>query len=355
MASTFREFRSSIRKPKPSPPDWTMTGHTLWYTRCPVPSPLGLAVQLGWLDEAFQADGIAVQSVLDSPQQSVRGSHFSHHLPWSVRQGGNIPALWARAQGAPTRLLGLSWTDEFQAIITTGNTHLGQAKELRGRRLALPRKPGDQIDFHGATALKGIWSALTTAGLDLNAVELVDCTNHEPSLLDTRQSDLFGLRRRQPYFQELAALVRGEVDAIFVKGAEGILIANLIGAQVVVQTGQHPDPIIRVNNGCPRPLTVDDALVQERPDLVTKLVSLVDRADQWAHAHPSDTLRFVAREMGCSEEAVLASNGPHLHTTLSLGLIQEQVDALAFFQHFLFEHGFIPNDLPVSDWVYRTT
>src|SRR5690606_4497389 len=65
-----------------------------------------------------------------------------------------------------------------------------------------------------------------------------------------------------------------EVDAIFVKGAEGILIANLIGAQVVVQTGQHPDPIIRVNNGCPRPLTVDDALVQERPDLVTKLVSL---------------------------------------------------------------------------------
>src|SRR5690554_3507466 len=132
MASTFREFRSSIRKPKPSPPDWTMTGHTLWYTRCPVPSPLGLAVQLGWLDEAFQADGIAVQSVLDSPQQSVRGSHFSHHLPWSVRQGGNIPALWARAQGAPTRLLGLSWTDEFQAIITTGNTHLGQAKELRG-------------------------------------------------------------------------------------------------------------------------------------------------------------------------------------------------------------------------------
>lgn len=354
MVSIFRGYRNWMKKLKPSPPDEPMTGHTLWYTRCPVPSPLGLAVQLGWLDEAFQKAGVAVQSVLDSPQQSVRGSHFSHHLPWSVRQGGNIPALWARAHGASTRLLGLSWTDEFQAIITVGNTHIGQARDLRGRRLALPRRPSDQIDFHGATALKGIWSALTTAGLDLKDVELVDCTNHETALLATTQANLFGLRRRQPYFQELAALAKGEVDAIFVKGAEGIFIANLIGAQLVVQTGQHPDPIIRVNNGCPRTLTVDNALVQERPDIVARLVSLVDRAGQWADEHPADTLRFVAREMGCSEEAVLASNGPDLHTTLGLGLIQEQVDALAFFQHFLFEHDFIPNDFSVTDWVYLT-
>jgi 2'-hydroxybiphenyl-2-sulfinate desulfinase len=30
---------------------------TLWYTRCPVPSGLGIAIQLGWMEEAFAAKG----------------------------------------------------------------------------------------------------------------------------------------------------------------------------------------------------------------------------------------------------------------------------------------------------------
>jgi hypothetical protein len=34
--------------------------------------------------------------------------------------------------------------------------------------------------------------------------------------------------------------VRGEVDAIFVKGAEGVLVANLIGAQIVSEFGLTP-------------------------------------------------------------------------------------------------------------------
>ncbi|HXZ09102.1 MAG TPA: ABC transporter substrate-binding protein, partial [Paraburkholderia sp.] len=49
---------------------------------------------------------------------TIRRSHFTHSQPWSFRQGGNIPALWARSQGSDTRLIGLSWVDEFQALIT---------------------------------------------------------------------------------------------------------------------------------------------------------------------------------------------------------------------------------------------
>lgn len=73
---------------------------TLWYTRCPVPTGLGIALQQGWLEEALRADGTSLRSLRESDQEAVRESHFDHTLQNSVRHGGNIPALWARAAGA---------------------------------------------------------------------------------------------------------------------------------------------------------------------------------------------------------------------------------------------------------------
>ncbi|HHT8907329.1 TPA: ABC transporter substrate-binding protein, partial [Burkholderia cenocepacia] len=90
----------------------------LWYTRCPVPTALGIAVHRGWFDEEFGPDGIALHSLQETADADKRESHFDHSLPHSFRQGGNIPALWARARGADTRVIGLSWTNEFQAIVT---------------------------------------------------------------------------------------------------------------------------------------------------------------------------------------------------------------------------------------------
>ncbi len=33
----------------------------LWYTRCGVPTAIGIAVQLGWLEKAFEPSGIAIR------------------------------------------------------------------------------------------------------------------------------------------------------------------------------------------------------------------------------------------------------------------------------------------------------
>ena len=37
----------------------------LWYSRCPVPTPLGLAARLGWFEQEFRADAITIQAVPD--------------------------------------------------------------------------------------------------------------------------------------------------------------------------------------------------------------------------------------------------------------------------------------------------
>ena len=325
----------------------------IWYTRCPVPTPVGLADQLGWLSEAFAAEGIALKSIIDSPNRDVRQSHFNHTLDWSFRHGGNVPPIRARSEGRKTRLVGLTWTDEFQAILTLPSTGIKTTKDLKGRRFGVERRPDGIVDFQRAIALKGLVSALSLEGLTHTDVEIVEIARPD-SVLDSQDDPaLFGLKRRQSHFTEVAALIKGEVDAIYVKGTPGIQIANFIGAHLVAEFGFHPDPLIRVNSGSPRLLTVDDLLAEERPDLVTTLLATIKRASAWAETHPDETRRFVARESAASEEQVLAANGPDLHHHLGIGLEPELVKAVSHYKDFLLEWGFLAADFDVDAWVDR--
>src|SRR6218665_1061864 len=45
---------------------------TLWYTRCPVPTGLGIALQKGWLEESFSSQCTTIQSLRESNDKAVR-------------------------------------------------------------------------------------------------------------------------------------------------------------------------------------------------------------------------------------------------------------------------------------------
>lgn len=173
---------------------------TLWYTRCSVPTALGLAVQLGWFERVFGPDGIAVQSVRDADDRTVRESHFNHNQKHSVRQGGSIPPIWARAEGRDTRVIGLIWTEESQQILTLPKTGIRTVEELKGRRLGLPRRRSERfprLDVRGATALRGYVSALETAGLCPSDVELVELRQDDDEpFAEKRGAPLKALRVR---------------------------------------------------------------------------------------------------------------------------------------------------------------
>jgi len=329
-----------------------MTDLNLWYTRCPTPTPLGLAVKLGFLQSTLAAKSVGLQSLQSSTDEKVRASHFDHTQPWSFRQGGNIPPIHARANGRDTRLIGINWIDEFQAVITLPSSGVRTVAELVGKRLGLPRQPPGIIDFQRATALKGLLSTLQVAGIAREAVRFVDVATGTAQWGGTTPGYPPQLVRRLPYANEITQLIKGEIDAFFVKGAEGLSLAHQFNAVILSETGGHAEPAIRINNGTPRLLTVDGTLARERPDLVQSLLEAVAEAARWAAQHPDETRRFVAQEIGVSEEAVQGAFGPELHLKFSTSIDAPGLQAIDSFKGFLLAEGFIDNDFSVEAWVY---
>ncbi|QAU33962.1 ABC transporter substrate-binding protein [Janthinobacterium sp. 17J80-10] len=327
---------------------------TLWYTRCPVPTGLGIAVQKGWLEDAFRAQSTNIASLRESNDKAVRESHFDHTLQNSVRHGGNIPAIWARSIGRETRVLGLSWADETQRILTLPDSGINTVRDLKGRRFGLPKWVNAQIDFSRAQAIRGLENALKLDGLSVADVELVDY------VIDAGQSDAPAERvagvnvfsgRRAGQNSELVGLLRGEVDAIFLKGAHAAHAANQFGLHTVIDTGIHPEPLIRANNGTPRTLTVDLNLLDQHFDSAVRIVDQVLRAEAWAHTHPDETRRFLARESNTSEFWVTKAYGDDAHLRLRTDLSETSIAGLQDFSDFLYRWKFLPNPVDVRSWI----
>ena len=337
----------------------TDTLDTLWYTRCPVPTGLGIAIQQGWLDEAFRARGTKVSSLLESNDFATRESHFSHTLRNSVRPGGNMPAISARARGRDTRVIGLSWADETQLILAHPESGITSIKELKGRRFGLPNWKNVEIDFTRAQALRGLENALRLEGLAVSDVELVD-QDIDGHYSDERAENVGGtLARRAGGSRarannlEVIALLRGEVDAIFLKGAHGAQVANQFGLTTVIDTGAHPEPLIRSNNGTPRTLAVDGHLLDHHFDAAVTILDQVLRAEAWAQDHPTDVRRYLARETNASEYWVSIAYGEEAQKRLRTDLAEQSVAAIQDFTDFLHRWGFIPERFDTRDWIDR--
>ena len=327
----------------------------LWYTRCPTPAASSLAIQSGWMDEEFGRDGIRVSSLRESAEREVRESHFDHTQENSFREGGNIPPIWVRSRGGDTRLIALSWVDEYQVILTLPESGIHTVKDLRGRRLALPRRVHDQIDFWRARCLRGILTALSLEGMDERDVELVDLPIEETYLGNdsvSHSGTLFSSARRQREKKaEAFALIRGEVDAIYTSGALGAALAAFLGARVVVDLGRHPDRHVRTNNGTPTALTVSGTLARERPDLVARYLKRTIAAARRAQTQRAETVRVIANELASTEEWVDLAYGEDVHLQLAPNLSDDSIAAIESQKDFLRRWQFIERDFDVHAWV----
>jgi ABC-type nitrate/sulfonate/bicarbonate transport system substrate-binding protein len=335
-----------------------MSLDALWYTRCPVPTAFSAAIRLGWIDEEFAADGIKVASLLSSPDRAIRESHFAHTQPNSFRHGGNIPPIWAYSEGNDVRLIALSWTDENQVVLTRPDSGIQTAADLKGRKLAVPRRLHDSIDFWRATVLCGFHAALTSAGLTERDVEFVEIPIQRAWLDDAskgtaQRGSLWGATSTRGFQREEAvALLTGKVDAIFSAHAHGADVKAFLGARVSIDL-RNLDRSLRVNNCTPLALTASGTLIEQRPDLVARWLANVIEAGHWAKTHRDETFRIVAAESGVAEETAHDAFGGGLPDQLVPDLSEENVSAIIAQKDFLLAHGFVKRDFDVEEFIVR--
>lgn len=315
----------------------------LWYTRCPVPAASGIAWHFGWLTKEFERVGVRIESIRSSTDRDVRVSHFTHTHPFQFREGGNIPPIWARGQGANIAVVGITWVDEEQVILVRADSEIKSVSGLRGRRLGLPKHDTRIVDVGRAQDLHGFVTALKLGGVRTDEVEFVDVAGAD---YDLREDFVLELRD----FPAVAALAAGDVDAIYAKGAPSALLISKYGLQPILDINAQADPSVRVNNGTPRPVTVDRDLVLRHPELVGRYLAILLQTARWAEANPDAVVGAIAAEIGTSEASVRTGYGPEVHRHFQTKLSSDYVEALESQKNFLRDWGFI-KDFDFNSWI----
>lgn len=334
----------------------------LWYAVCPLPNPLHIALEKGWLKEEFERDHIRVSFIGDLPPKH-RFSHFTHKQPSLFRYGGNFPAIWAKSEISKTRLIGMTWPGMGQTLLVKRDTTIRSVKDLKNRRVSLPSVEGEfarLFDFRRATAKRGITLALEAYDLSPEEVTWVDipvvgisADIPEKLRLEEKEKEKTGGQERAhlPQQSEMQALQRGDVDAIFSSTGREIVLERTGKARVLCNLIEQEDWRFHINNMNPVVCTVNDDLARERPDLITRWLSTIIRAGLWARRNPEEVLKIYSDTTNIPEAAILASYPIDFHLHLVPEITEIGISAITSQKQFLREQGFIKNDIDVARWV----
>jgi ABC-type nitrate/sulfonate/bicarbonate transport system substrate-binding protein len=324
----------------------------LWYTRCGVPTASGIALHQGWLHAEFGRTGIRLNSVRASEDGETRDSHYDHSLPRMFREGGNIPPIWARSLGRNTVVVGITWVDELQAIVTRSDSGVKDIGDLRGRRFGLPLHPGRLADHSRASSLHGLVTTLQLAGLRANDVEQVDIAAPRFDIRENPETGVLSQGDSQEREgSTLGALRQGQVDAIYIKGPQAAGILRDPAFRVVIDLNAHPDPAVHINNAVPRPVTTDRELLEQHPDLVVRYLTVLLRTGHWAKTAPDEVRRLIALETRGTEDQIRVAYGPNLHNSFVPALSDAYVRGLEQQKNFLRDWGFLHQDFDFASWI----
>ncbi|MGH6860381.1 MAG: ABC transporter substrate-binding protein [Phyllobacterium sp.] len=316
-------------------------GTPIYYTRCPAPTATGVGAGLGLLQEVLQANGFDPSALQDVRDPDIRRHHFEHGIANLIREGGNIPAIWARSNGARTRLLGITWLDEIQAIVVQRDSGAQSMNDLSDARFAVPISGGARLDVARISTLRGIDQALGTVGRHLDDVTLVDVAHRET---------LPGERGGEHFDDELEALEAGHVDAVWLKSAVGAAAIASGRVRSVLRLDLQENPLVRVNNGTPRTLTFHEDFVAEYPQAVRAVLLAVRQSVLTIGEDRQKLWTILSGETGQSAEDAENAFGSFSTDNLLPALAEHRLNALQHQADFLFRQGFIPNVVDVRQW-----
>jgi ABC-type nitrate/sulfonate/bicarbonate transport system substrate-binding protein len=280
--------------------------------------------------------------------------HYYHELPSLIREGGNLLALPARAQGAPTKLIGLTWIDEWQSILVRPDSKISTPAHLKSKRLALPAFRQEDIanntrgrSIARGMSLAGYKGALASAGLTLDDVELIELPEANNGPRDVSGSRATGGR----LWEGIAQLVKGEVDGVYVKGAAAWEAAKEFGVVVGIDLDKLPERRFRVNNGTPRPITVHQDFIENHFDVLVRFLQQTLRAADWAKNDLEGVRRILEGEVRSGSEGVRHAYKDGFHQALAPDLSSERVELFRQQKTFQLVHGILDRDFDYDAWI----
>ncbi len=222
--------------------------------------------------------------------------------PYSLRHAGHIKALWARAEGADSRLISLSWLEGSYPTYVL-DQKIASVADLKGKKLAVVKfGDADTIDLLRAQQLRIFDSTLTTAALSLRDVKLVD-VHADKSWLKPKTEPASPAMFSVPLNRALVIkLIRGEVDAITAQiPAE---LVNFLGLHLVHDTRRNQGKSSRANPSVLRGVVASAGLLRENRDLVVRILARHLEAAEWAKKNPDETVSLLAKDLNVPESVL---------------------------------------------------
>jgi 2'-hydroxybiphenyl-2-sulfinate desulfinase len=306
------------------------------YTICPVGNASFISAgRHEFLRSAFRKLGISPVLLQSLPRDKWH-VHYDYQDHALFREGGNIPPIWAKSNGAEVVLLGAAFLQTKQYVLARIDSDVEGVEDLRGRRLALPVRPDAVVDFYSSVVRRGFERALAAKGVSAVEVEFVAIVT--PDVRNT-----LGI-------SDVDALDRGYVDAVF---ARYIFAQRLLASgkyKIIYEVTGDPDHFWPLNNEYPNVLTVSRKLAEDAPEVVIEYVRQTILAARWAKTHLPEVVTLFAKQLDGSPGEVQASLSPGFHKDLEPNLSEKSLLALESQKRFLFDHGVIKNDFDIDKW-----
>lgn len=307
------------------------------YSRCQmVPTPSSLAAQLGLLGEMTAACREAVFTLSIGDFDHAEDGHW-------LRHAGTTKPLWARADGADTKLIGFSWHRGAMPIYARPESGITQPADLKGRRIAMVRVVNQPFDVERAIYLKPFYIALAHSGLRLADVEIVDTVVE-------REHTQNAAPRAKNIFVQIGEIFAGQIR----RRAVDAIATNLppetvraLGLRPIYDGRSDTDPEASRDL---RGLVVSGPLLRERRDVLVEIVSALIAAGEWAKTHPNEAMLHLATDLALPE-AALRARGIDAAEIAQIGCTADHVEALRRKQTFLLETGMIAREVALDEWI----
>lgn len=326
----------------------------VFHTLCPGPQASYFSVAHGWTQEELKKVGARLTYLRSIPDTQELWPHVGHRSESLIREGGNWPPIWARADISDTLLVAtLAPSPSGGQLIVRVDSGIYRVADLKGRKIGVPKGTNiRKLDFQRVPLHRGVVDALRINGVPLSDVTIVDLEHDDsavekPSATPAERAGRFTANKALEA-HDVVALADGKVDAIFTSKDKTRALEATGKYKVIEDLGRHPDWTL---TGASTPvISVSAKLARENPEWIVAYLRAAIRGGRWIKANPRAAAELFAKQ-----------SGPHLDIDVLTKELASQdftpkldpkaLGGLEVQKRFLKEFGYIRNDFNISDWV----